>query len=46
LKRVWETEYRDWTKRDLSGKRYVWADGIHFNVRFEDAEIGEALKKF
>ena len=40
LKRVWETEYREWTKRDLSGKRYVyvWADGIHFNVRLEDAE--------
>jgi putative transposase len=40
LKRQWEQEYREWAKRDLSGKRYVyvWADGIHFNVRLEDAE--------
>lgn len=40
LKRQWEEEYRDWAKRDLTGKRYVyfWADGIYFNVRLEDAE--------
>lgn len=31
LKKVWEAEYREWTQRDLSGKRYVyfWADGLH-----------------
>src|SRR5208283_196325 len=35
LKRQWEQEYREWAKRDLTGKRYVyfWADGIYFNVR-------------
>ncbi len=40
LKRQWEQEYREWAKRDLSGKHYVyfWADGIHFNVRLEDTE--------
>eukprot|EP01106_Pelomyxa_sp_JSP_P007992 TRINITY_DN22972_c0_g1_i1.p1 TRINITY_DN22972_c0_g1~~TRINITY_DN22972_c0_g1_i1.p1 ORF type:complete len:362 (-),score=26.49 TRINITY_DN22972_c0_g1_i1:43-1128(-) len=40
LKSLWETEYRDWTKRDLSGKRYVyfWADGIYFNVRLEEPD--------
>ena len=40
LKRQWEQEYRDWAKRDLTGKCYVyfWADGIHFNVRLEDTE--------
>jgi transposase-like protein len=40
LKRQWEQEYREWSKRDLTGKRYVyfWADGIHFNVRLEDVE--------
>ena len=40
LKRQWEQEYRDWAKRDLAGKRYVyfWADGIYFNVRLEDTE--------
>jgi len=39
LKRVWEEEWKDWSRRDLSGKHYVyvWADGIHFNVRLEDA---------
>jgi putative transposase len=38
LKRVWEEEWKDWSRRDLSGKRYVyvWADGIHFNIRLED----------
>lgn len=38
LKQEWESEYKIWTKRDLSHKRYVywWADGIHFNVRLED----------
>ena len=38
LKSVWGEEYRQWTQRDLSGKRYVyvWADGIHFNVRLEE----------
>ena len=40
LKRQWEQEYREWAKRDLSGKRYAyfWADGIHFTVRLEDTE--------
>ena len=43
LKRVWEDEWKDWSRRDLSGKQYVyvWADGIHFNIRLED----EANKK-
>jgi len=38
LKRGWEEEWKDWSRRDLAGKRYVyvWADGIHFNVRLED----------
>ena len=38
LKSVWEDEYKDWCKRDLSQKRYVywWADGVHFNVRLDD----------
>lgn len=35
LKESWETEYKGWSQRDLSGKHYVyiWADGIYFNVR-------------
>jgi hypothetical protein len=36
---VWKGEYERWSKRDLRGKEYVylWADGVHFGVRLEDA---------
>lgn len=38
LKEQWSAEYDDWSRRDLSGEQYVyvWADGIHVNVRLED----------
>ena len=38
LKQAWEGEYKEWTRRDLTHKRYVylWADGIYFNVRLAD----------
>ena len=34
----WQDEQEAWTKRDLSEKQYVyvWADGIHFNIRLEE----------
>ena len=37
LKGTWEEEYKDWSRRSLEGKHYVyvWADGVHFNVRLE-----------
>ena len=37
LKEQWSTEYEQWSKRDLSDRNYlyVWADGIHVNVRLE-----------
>ncbi len=37
LKESWEKEYYQWSKRDLSDKKYVyfWVDGIHLNVRLE-----------
>ena len=40
LKEQWGREYDEWNRRDLSEKQYVyiWADGIHVNVRLEDAE--------
>ena len=40
LKNIWTQEYQDWTKRDLSDKRYVyfWVDGIHMNARFSDGK--------
>ena len=39
LKEVWQAEFGAWSRRDLTGQRYVylWADGIYFNVRCEDA---------
>ena len=38
LKRIWEDEWKAWSRLDLSDKHYVyvWADGIHFNIRLED----------
>ncbi len=38
LKAVWEQEYAAWSKRSLAGKHYVyvWADGVHFNIRLEE----------
>jgi putative transposase len=35
---AWQGEYQDWSKRDLTGKRYVyvWADGIYFGCRLTD----------
>lgn len=38
LKEIWEKEYDEWNKRDLSLKRYVyiWADGIYFNIRLSE----------
>ena len=39
LKSCWVQEYQQWAMSDLSEKHYVyiWADGIHFNIRLEDA---------
>jgi transposase-like protein len=40
LKDNWTKDFEAWNSRDLSGKKYVyvWADGIHVNVRLEDPE--------
>ncbi len=37
LKAAWEAEHEAWAKRSLQGKHdvYVWADGVHFNIRLE-----------
>jgi transposase-like protein len=39
LKEVWKEEQQQWSKRDLTGKNfvYIWVDGVHFGVRLEDA---------
>lgn len=38
LQEKWGQEYEDWSRHDLSGEEYVyvWANGIHVNVRLED----------
>jgi len=38
LKEVWRTEYETWGRRSLKEKTYVylWADGVHFNIRLAD----------
>ena len=35
LKSGWAKDHEDWSQRSLVGKRYVyvWADGVHFNIR-------------
>lgn len=40
LKETWSKDFEAWSTRDLSSKRYIylWADGIHVNVRLEDQE--------
>jgi len=39
LKQSWQDEHREWLTRSLKGRRYVylWADGVYFNVRADDA---------
>ena len=39
LKARWLEDYRQWRQRSLQTKRYVyvWADGIHFNIRAEES---------
>ena len=40
LKDKWTKEHEEWSTRSLADKHYVyiWADGIHVNVRLEDKE--------
>ena len=38
LMTAWQDEHKTWNRRSLKGKQYVylWADGIHFNIRLEE----------
>jgi len=38
LKTVWQQDYEVWGQRSLADKHYVyvWADGVHFNIRLEE----------
>lgn len=39
----WQQEHQDWSSRSLKEKEYVyvWADGIHFNIRLGDDSTGK-----
>jgi putative transposase len=41
LTEAWQAEHEDWSVRDLSGVDYVylWADGVHFNIRLEQDRL-------
>jgi len=41
LVKVWEAEYATFRRQDLADRDYVyvWADGVHFNVRLEDDRL-------
>ena len=38
LKQGWKQDYHEWSRRDLSNKRYVyvWVDGVYSHVRMDD----------
>jgi transposase-like protein len=42
MKELWREEWAEWSRRDLTGKRYVylWADGVYFNIRLADEGEG------
>ena len=41
LLKTWQDDYQAWRKRCLEGKEYVyvWADGVHFNIRLEEDRL-------
>ena len=38
LMTAWQDEHQAWSHRSLAGQQYVylWADGVHFNIRLEE----------
>ena len=38
---IWQDEYKTWRKRPLAHAvyTYIWADGVHFNIRLEDDRL-------
>lgn len=41
LTATWQEDYKTWRQRSFAGADYVyvWADGVHFNVRLEDDRL-------
>jgi transposase-like protein len=42
---VWDEEYANWSKRDLSSEKYpyLWADGVYFRVRGEKENLCQLI---
>lgn len=40
LKAIWAEDLKEWQRRDLKGKRYIyfWVDGVYCNVRMSDRQ--------
>ena len=42
LKKVWEDEFKDWSKRKITKDYvYVWADGVNVEIRLGEDEKGD-----
>ncbi len=39
LTKTWQDELAAWRTRPLGDYVYIWADGVHFNVRLEDERL-------
>ena len=41
MKQIWMEEHKAWNKRDMSFSQYayIWADGIHFNIRLDEGRL-------
>ena len=39
LLRIWQSEYKAWRKRPVGEYVYIWADGVHFNVRLAEDRL-------
>jgi len=39
LLKIWQTEYKAWRKRPVGEYVYIWADGVHFNVRLAEDRL-------
>jgi len=37
--KIWQTEYKAWRKQPVADYVYIWADGVHFNVRLGDDRL-------
>lgn len=43
LLKVWQAEYKAWRKQPIGEFVYIWADGVHFNVRLGSQDKASCL---